>query len=253
MNPSPVGERSRIRFRILLSSLCLILLLAQTEAISHEGLSPFSAQYELTRNGSKIGETHISLTAQADQKFIYEVRTTPTGILGWLTNARLRERTFWERQNNHLRPLEYIYQRVIGRSRRNVRLTFDWQRGIVQNNVEGKTWSMEVPEGTLDKLLVQLALMLDLQAQSNNLEYRVADGGKLKTYRFKVIGRERLTTPLGTLDTLKIERRQESNERHTVLWCAPALRYLPVRVDQHENDDHLSMSIQSVRGLAGAG
>lgn len=251
MSPSPTGDRSRIRPWIFL--LCLTPLVALASAIPHEPMPPFSAQYKLTRNGSAIGETRVSLTAQADQKYIYEIRTTPTGILGWLTNARLRERTSWTLQGDHLRPLEYIYQRVIGGNQRNVRLLFDWRHGTVQNSIEGKTWSMEVPDGTLDKLLVQLALMRDLQAQSKDLEYQIADGGKLKTYRFRITGRERLATPFGTFDTLKVERWQESNKRYTVLWCAPALRYLPVRVDQHENSEHLSMSIQSLQGLAGAG
>ncbi len=253
MKPSPTGDRSRVRPWIFLLLLCLAPLLAPATAIPRESLPPFSAQYKLMRNGSNIGETHVSLTNQSDQKYVYEVRTTPGGILGWLTNARLRERSSWTLQGDRIRPLEYVYQRDIAGYQRNVRLLFDWRHGTVQNSIEGKTWSMEVPDGTLDKLLVQLALMLDLQAKSQDLEYRIADGGKLKTYRFKVAGRERLVTPFGTFDTLKVERQQESNKRSTVLWCAPALRYLPVRVDQREDGENFSMSIQSLQGLAGAG
>lgn len=245
-------NRSRTRSWIFLLVLCLVPLLASAVANPREPLPPFTAQYKLTRNGSNIGETRVTLTAQSNRKYVYEARTTPGGILGWLTNARLRERSSWILQGDQPRPLEYVYQRVIAGSQRNVRLLFDWQRGTVQNSIEGKTWSMEVPDGTLDKLLVQLALMLDLQAQSQDLEYQIADGGKLKTYRFQITGRERLTTPFGTFDTLKVERQQESNKRSTVLWCAPALRYLPVRVDQREDGERFSMSIESLQGLADA-
>lgn len=233
--------------------LLMCLTPALVPAVANEPLPPFSAQYKLTRNGFDIGETRVSLSAQPDSKYVYEARTNPSGILAWLTNAKVWERTSWTLHGDYLRPLEYVYQRVIGGSRRNVRLFFDWQRGIVRNSIEGDTWSMQVPKGTLDKLLVQLALMRDLQEQTQELEYQIADGGKLKTYRFRIVGRERIETPMGAFDTIRVERWKESNERSTVLWCAPELHYLPVRVDQREDNAHFSMSIQAVQGLAGPG
>lgn len=236
-----------IRFWLLLL-LCLIPILGQTTP-GDTALPAFSAQYKLTRNGFAIGETHASLQARTDGTFLYEVRTDPSGILAWLTNARMQERTSWTMQGEELLPLQYAYQRVIGNRERSVRQTFDWKQGVVRADIGGKSWEITVPDGTLDKLLVQLALMLDLQAQSRDLEYRIVDDGKLKTYRFRIIGHERITTPMGDFDTLKVARIQESRERSTVLWCAPELRYLPVRIDQVEDGVNYSMSVRSVQGL----
>jgi hypothetical protein len=74
------------------------------------------------------------------------------------------------------------------------------------------------------------------------VEYAIADGGSLKTYRFMVVGEETVETPAGTFDTLKLERLREDNTRYTALWCAPELNYLPVKLMQRESDDRLVTS-----------
>lgn len=244
---TPAARGFGIRFWPLLL-LCLIPMLGR--AIPDDAALPeFSAQYQLTRNGFAIGETHASLQIQTDGTFLYELRTDPSGILAWLTNTRVQERTAWTMQGEELLPLQYTYQRVVGGKERSVRQTFDWEQGVVRADIEGKSREITVPDGTLDKLLVQLALMLDLQAQSQDLEYRIVDDGKLKIYRFRIIGRERITTPMGDFDTLKVARIQEGRNRSTMLWCAPELRYLPVRIDQVEDGVNYSMSVRSVQGL----
>ena len=139
-----------------------------------------------------------------------------------------------------------MYERTGGKPRR-VSIRFDWTKGVAYNTSRGETWTLEVKPGTLDKLLYFLALMRDLADGSNNLEYTFTDGGKVKTYHLEVLGHETLDTPLGSLDTVKV--RHESNERETTLWCAPALHYLPVRVEHLEKGQVVSMQISSVDGL----
>jgi len=35
----------------------------------------------------------------------------------------------------------------------------------------------------------------------------------------------------------------------TVIWCAPALDYMPVRIEQHKGDKAVVMQIRSVEGI----
>ncbi|MGD8630929.1 MAG: DUF3108 domain-containing protein, partial [Gammaproteobacteria bacterium] len=91
--------------------------------------------------------------------------------------------------------------------------------------------------GTLDKLASQLAMMLALRAGKTDMAFNIADDGKLREYRFKVVGKETLELPAGTFDTVKITRLRDNNKRETYVWCAPELNYLPVRIWQREKDD----------------
>jgi hypothetical protein len=52
-----------------------------------------------------------------------------------------------------------------------------------------------------------------------------------------VVGKETLELPAGTFETVKILRLRENKKRETLVWCAPALNYLPVRIWQREKDD----------------
>ena len=101
-----------------------------------------------------------------------------------------------------------------------------------------------------DKLSYQLAIMYDLQNGKTEFEYSIADKRKFKNYYFKVVGNEDIATPLGSLQTVKIERVMEKGEKSTVLWCAPSLGFLPVRIEQNEKGgDEFSLMIKSVEGL----
>jgi hypothetical protein len=78
----------------------------------------------------------------------------------------------------------------------------------------------------------------------------VADGGKVKTYRLKVVGEERVETVLGPLHTLVVERRRDEDDEFTVVWCAPALRYLPVQVEHREDEGTVRLTLTGVDGLS---
>jgi hypothetical protein len=107
----------------------------------------------------------------------------------------------------------------------------------VSNHVEDSRWEMEIPAGTLDKLASQLAMMLALRAGETDVTFNIADGGKLKEYRFRTVGQEMLELPAGTFETVKITKLRENRKRETYIWCAPALNYLPVRIWQRGKDD----------------
>jgi hypothetical protein len=232
-------------------ALVLCLLLTAPPVPAADPLPPFSALYKLTRNGLSIARSQVNLVAEPDGSYLYVTRTDPVGILAWLRGTEVHEHSAWDWHDGEIRPLEYVYYRVIRGRERIVRLTFDWDRGTVRNEAQGSVWSMDVPEGTLDRLLVQLAIMRDLPGGATELQYLVADGGVLKTYLFAVRPGGRVQTPLGSFETLRVERlHHEPTERSTTLWCAPALGYLPVQVEQREPDGgRFVMSIESLDGL----
>lgn len=221
--------------------LWLLALAAPVMAAdSTPDLPNFTALYtihNLTLRTLNIGSFNARLSVVGKDRFHFETHTRPAGFMAWFYKDQIDEDSRWTLHAANIRPLSYTYNRRGGSKDRLVELTFDWKRGIVENKVDGDRWRMPVPEGALDKLVVQVAMMLDLARGKRSMQYAIADGGKLKTYRFKVLGNESLETPAGRFETVKIERLRENNKRSTYLWCAPALHNLPVRVDQREEDD----------------
>ncbi len=240
MITTDITPRGTRRIILAVIGLCASLLSAPLTA---GALPAFSSLYQVSREGFGIGEAQFTLSKEADNRYVYESHTYPTGIAAWFFKDTVEERSKWTQQAHGIVPLEYLYERSGGKKERHAQLSFDWEQGTVENHVEGQPWQMDIPIGTLDKLVVTLAMMLDLKAQEKDLEYTIADGGKLKHYRFKIVGEERISSRAGEFDTVKLERVREDTKRSTYLWCAPALHYLPVRIEQHEDDGTVYSSL----------
>lgn len=241
-----------MNLRTLTLRSCWLLLLwgwAAAAAAAEPALPTFNADYSLQRNGITLGTSTRSLRPAKTGHYVYESLTYASGVISWFVKDRIEERSIVTLHNGQVRPSEYVYHRHGGSKTRRVKLAFNWERGIVTNVIDGDPWRMEIPPDTHDKLDYQLAIMLDLQNGKKELRYNIADGGTLKTYAFAILGEEQIDTPLGRLKTVKIRRIDD--KRNTTVWCAPALSYLPVRLDQQETDgSNLSMHLQSLQGLA---
>ena len=216
-------------------ALCAALLVGAVHAATP--IEPFTAHYQLSRNDLRIGESRISLETGDDGAYVYRSDTQPRGLLAWLRNDRIQERSEGVLEERGVRPTHYRYEHTGGSRERLAVLSFDWEDGVVENRVENKPWEMPVPDDAVDKLVVTLAVMLDLERGRSDMAYAVADGGHLKHWRFRVIGRERVTTSAGEFDTVKLERVREDDKRTTHIWVAPELRHLPVRIEQYERGE----------------
>ncbi|MFC6672589.1 DUF3108 domain-containing protein [Marinobacterium aestuariivivens] len=202
------------------------------QALTATELKPFRALY-----ASKL-DIGIPLEVEA----VRELRQSPDGH--WVMTstadagvAGVRESSRFQLDSNRIVPQEYQYHRkVLGKSRDAV-LSFDWARARVTNDVDDKPWQMEIPTGTLDKLSYQMQLRLDLPDGPRTLNYAVADGGSLKEYAFEVLGSERVSTPAGDFDAIKVQRdRGDDAKRETYIWFAPELDYMIVKLYQIESD-----------------
>jgi hypothetical protein len=200
-------------------------------------LPEFKASYELTRGSMKIGNSTIELSTGANGSYTYKSRSWPVRWVAWFLKDKLYETSRGKLTDAGIRPDHYTYKRTGGRKEREANLTFNWQTMRVQNDVEDSKWEMDIPAGTLDKLVSQLGMMHALARGDTDITFNIADGGKLKEYRFRVVGQETLETPAGTFETVKITRLRDDNKRETFIWCAPSLHYLPVRIWQREKDD----------------
>ncbi|MBI5041181.1 MAG: DUF3108 domain-containing protein [Gammaproteobacteria bacterium] len=228
---------------VLTALICLLTASAVHAAGVGVGLGipgDFQAVYQLRVDNFVIGETQVDLAAQTSGRYLYSSRTHSTGLLRIFRNDKVLESSLFTLNGQHIRPLEYRFDHTGSKKERHAYLKFDWNAGEVANTVEGHTWEMKIPERTLDKLIVQLAVMMDLDAGKKELVYSIADGGKLKEYRFAIVGKETLRVPAGEFATIKLERLRKDNDRTTYFWCAPSLGYLPVRIKQIEHEDNVT-------------
>lgn len=211
---------------------------------------PFEADYSLHSMGNKIAKMKRRFTHLNNGEYLYHSETNTTGLLSLFRKDHILERSTWHIDDNRIRPLLYNYEHTGGKKDRSVTIQFDWESNQIINSINGSSWQMPLQPDIMDKLLYQLAIMHDLVQGKKAIKYVIADGGKIKLYNFNLLGEELIETPLGELETLKLERHKPNSRRKTTLWCARELGYLPVKVVNIEKDGRKTTAIiESVTGM----
>lgn len=211
---------------------------------------PFKASYSLSFMGTQFALMKRSFSRLPDGEYSYLSETNTTGLASLLYKDKVVEQSTWRLDKGKIKPVQYLYDRSGGKKTRKVTVEFNWTSGMISTSVNGDAWHMPVRPNILDKLSYQLAIMHDLLEGRKNIDYTIADGGKIKTYHFKLLGEERLDTPLGKFKTLKLERHKPNTLDRTTLWCAQALNYLPVKVENIEkNGRKTTAMIESLTGF----
>jgi len=213
---------------------------------AEHGFEPFTAVYSVSRNNTDIGVRTHSLVRQ-NNHYIYQAEMHATGVASFFKSGEITETSQWQLSNDLVVPLNYEY-RDTDNDARHARLVFNWETKTVTNDVGNKPWKMSIPNGVQDKFSYMLALMQDLQHGKTNTEYKIADGGRLKTYRFKTLHSEIITTPLGEFNTIKLQRvRSDKKKRVTYLWVLPDRHYLPIKIERHRGDNVSTMVISELK------
>ena len=154
----------------------------------------------------------------------------------WFASVVEQSRFSWN-ANGQVISDQYFYKReVLGRDRVNS-ATFDHDTGWVDSRREDRSYRLPLKQSLLDKQNYQIQLRHDLINNISPLVYDVLDGKRIKQYRFRRLGNETISTPLGPLETVKVERVREDSERETRLWFATQWNHMVVKLVQIDEDD----------------
>jgi hypothetical protein len=147
----------------------------------------------------------------------------------------------------------YHYQRTVLGKKKLYRIEFnnnDKQFIEVNDNEKNQH---EFKTTLYDELSYQEALRCELINASElkpdtAFDYLVRTKGKNKAYQFKVAGFETITTKLGDLETVKVERLRSGTKgeelRETFIWFSKKHDHLIVKLQQIDGDDSYGLEIE---------
>ena len=186
--------------------------------------------YELQRNGSAIADVTERLQYSRGS---YELTETWKGRGIYMLLGSARRVSRGTIVDNVLRPREFFDERS---GRDTARAWFDWKANTLTMQYKGERKTEPLQPDGQDRLSFLLALSL-LPGNAKTAGYHIADGKGISHHRYQVQGRERIRTPAGEFDTVRIERVREPGEKDTAeLWLAASLGYIPVRLLDVEKD-----------------
>jgi hypothetical protein len=227
-----------------------ILLLCLSQTTLAQDIPDFSANYLVRLNGIQAGELKRTLRTEDNGMRRFTSVSQAKGVFSFFKPDVIEETSLWSLQNNRVTPQEYLYQRTGGKKDKYLQMLFDWPRKQVNIDDKEHPWTLDIKTGVLDKLVYQISLMRDLDEGVKQVDYQIADGGHLKLYHIRVLSEETITTPMGQIATVKLTRhRDKPKDRETTLWCAPALDYLPVKLEHVEDGTTFTAVIRRLKGI----
>ena len=217
-----IGPMSRIGL------LLAMVFLTSTVIAASEPYPEFTAVYDARINGFTMAEVKFSLRRLDNGDYLYQRKSIPGGVASFFGNKESAATSRWRFTNSRIQVLEYQSRDDDGDADDNLHLIYDWKNARVNNVNDADPWQTEIPQGTLDKLVMHLALLLELRDGNTEFKYPLAHEGRIKHYSFKQTGTEEIKLSMGKYDALVVERLNEDHDT-TRIWSAPELNYLPVR------------------------
>jgi hypothetical protein len=212
--------------------------------------APYTARYEVRRNGDRLGEAVVSLKSLGEGRAEFSSSTVGTDGLAALAGATVDERSVLRWSQGTPETVSWNYRQKAAWKTRERSLDVDAGARRIDARDKDKRYEPPYRPGVLDRNAVTVALMQDLAAgRTGELRYSVPDKDELQTWVFRTGASERVDTPMGAQRALRVERIRESNNgRSTTLWLAQDRGYVPLRILQKEPEgDTIDLRITSLK------
>jgi len=187
---------------------------------------------EVTSGSMHLGEGRDVLEHDGKQYSVVSESKT-VGLAAFLYKMNIRRESRGLVTKDGLRPLHFEEERTRKPKRA---ADFDWDAKLVKLTDGDKVQTLPLPDNTFDQTSFAYAFAFR-PASEETLPVSLTDGRKLSDYKYQVIGKEKLKTRLGDLETVHFQKiRDADDKRGFEVWLAVEHHYLPVRIRYIEKD-----------------
>lgn len=236
--------------RGLIRSARLALLIAALGwSTAAAALEPFIAQYEVYRNGSRLGVATMQLSSSGNDRWRIDLVMRGTGLMR-VAGINAEQSTVFDTVGETYRPLSQATLRRAVFMRRRSTGVYDWstRQARWQGDVkETRRAPVPLQPGDMSGLLINLAVIRDAHP-GRTLQYRFVDGGRVREQRYTVATEPEPVTVDGmSYSALRVTRVQDDAEK-TAIWVVEGVP-TPVRILQHDDgEDTYDLRLIEYRG-----
>ncbi|HET6430697.1 DUF3108 domain-containing protein [Dyella sp.] len=229
--------------RTLLRAFAALLLAgAASAAWSATAPAPFTARYQVLRNGESLGEATIRFQASGNGEYEYSNQTRGTSGLAALLGASSEETTRLRWRDGVPETLTYDYAMDAAIKQKHRHLAVDWaHQQVTVDEGKGPIRYDSVP-GMVDRNTLALALGLALRGGAKQVVVPVGVKQRVEQQQYAVKGTESVTVPAGTFTAERVTRTDA--DKPSDAWYAPSKFPLPVKLAQAEGG-HLTLLLVS--------
>ncbi len=186
--------------------------------------------YEVARNGTAVAEVTDRLEHDG-RAYRLEQSWKGKGVFALRGEAQRSSRGAIA--GKELRPHEFEDRRT---GRPAARALFGWEAKTLTLQYKDGPETRPLPPRAQDRLSFLWSFAFD-PPRGQPVILSVADGKGVSRYVYRSAGRERIRTPAGAFEALKLAKQKDgADDRGTEVWLAADRHYVPVRIVVTEKD-----------------
>lgn len=229
--------------------LCFAAGVATGSVHAADELPRYNAVYEVYDRGRAVGDAEFSVTLLDAGLSIYEFRSVSRvrGLYRLFVPRPVEELSVFVLEDRQIRPLTYSLHDGTRRERNSFNIEFDWERSRAAIAAGESRLEPRLLPGALDRGSLHVALML-LGDDFSTGQVTLLDMDGPEIHELRADGEEMLESPLGPVLTRKLIQQRLGSSRRTLIWLAPDLRNLPVRIErQNDGETRAAFRLESVQ------
>ena len=216
----------------MMRALLLLVLVACAPAWAAQPPKRVQINLEVHTGGMHLGDAHDVLEHDGKQYSVVSESKT-VGLAAIIYNLNIRREARGLVTKGGLQPQHFVEEN----SRKPKRAAdFDWEARKLTLTDGDKVSTVDLPENSFDQTSFVYAFAF--RSPDDELPpVHLTDGRKLSDYKYKMVGREKVKTAMGELDTIHFQKvREADDKRGFEVWLSVEHHYLPVQVRFVEKD-----------------
>ena len=211
--------------------MCTVLLYCSS---SWSMPSEFQAIYnaQLKRVDGKV---MMTLKKEQDNLYSYEIITRPSGFWRVIIDGSIWEKSTFSLKNDAVQSKSYELTDTIRSKPRQSSATFDWDNLLLSGYYKDRTFELPLNTGVIDRVVLQIAIILNNEQGINSSEHYILDRDKIKKVKVSNKQTVNINVPFGRFEALEINHVSEESDSINSLWLAPELGYIPIKLTQKKD------------------
>lgn len=224
------------------AAFVVLAMSAAAGAAETAPLKPFSAQYEVLRNGKELGQATLALRDDGNGTWEFSSETRGTKGMASMLGVDVTEKSTFRWNGGQPESLSYRYAQHAAIKSKERGIDFDWKARQARVH-DGNAETTAALHGTaMDRNVVTIALMAALKGGAQDATVPVVDKDRVAEQHYRVAGNEGMSLRSGPVDAVKVARVRDDNPRkQTTIWFAPRLSWLPVQIEQVDKGDTVTL------------
>ena len=216
----------------LLTAISLLLFQVLFSLAQSQPVATYSATYSLEYKGRRAGEAEFSVRPESEAGvFSYRSHARLKGLLARLAAPRpVVEHSLFTAAHGSFEPRSFRYEDGSRKGEDNYGLSFNGGNATLELAAGAR--EIGFPPGALDRGTAQVRLAAAVAAGHIPATLEIIDDDGVETYAIETLGRANTPTGQGEIETMRVAQQRAGSSRRTVFWFAPALDFVPVRIEQ---------------------